>query len=149
MTRLIMLSATVLGVGYLPIMPGTFGSLIALPLHHFLTLLPLKPYALALFILGVVAVLAAGSAEKILDRKDPSPVVIDEVLGMLITLAGTPRTIPVYILGFFLFRLFDIWKPFPIGWIDRRVQGGVGIVLDDLLAGLYANLLLRLIWEVL
>jgi len=60
-------------------------------------------------------------------------VVIDVVMGMLITLAGTPRTIPVYIIGFFLFRLFDIWKPFPIGWIDRWVQGGIGIVLDDLL----------------
>ncbi len=121
----------------------------ALPLHHLLTLLPLKPYALALLILGVVAVLTAGSAEKILDRKDPSPVVIDEVMGMLIALTGIPRTIPVYILGFFLFRLFDIWKPFPIGLIDQRVQGGIGIVLDDLVAGLYANLLLRLIWGAL
>jgi phosphatidylglycerophosphatase A len=83
-----------------------------------------------------LSILVAGSAEKIFDTKDPGFIVIDEIMGMLVALIGAPHNPLVWLLAFFLFRLFDIWKPFPIRWIDHQVQGGVGIVLDDVLAGL-------------
>lgn len=136
--------ATGFGAGYLPKAPGTWGSLLALPLHFFLRQLPPGPYALALVGIFFVAVITAGQAEKILDRKDPGVVVIDEVIGMLITLIGAPDNPLIWLLGFGLFRLFDIFKPFPIRIIDQRINGGMGIVLDDVLAGVYSLIVLQI-----
>ena len=68
-------------------------------------------------------------AEKIIDRQDPGVVVIDEVIGMLVALIGAPQTIPTFIVAFGLFRFFDILKPFPVGWLDKHLHGGTGIVL--------------------
>ncbi|MEW6221277.1 MAG: phosphatidylglycerophosphatase A [Thermodesulfobacteriota bacterium] len=146
MTWLIMAIATGGYAGYLPGMPGTWGSLVGLGLFILAaSLLPagVLPWLLAGVI--AVAVAAAGSAEKILDRRDPSVVVIDEIAGMLVTLAGQPNEPLFWLAGFVLFRLFDITKPFPIRWVDRVVQGGLGIVGDDLVAGLFANLSLGLL----
>ncbi|MEW6429404.1 MAG: phosphatidylglycerophosphatase A [Thermodesulfobacteriota bacterium] len=142
--RLIMAVATGFSAGYLPVAPGTWGSLLGLPLHWLLTRLPLPLYAAAVAVLIVVAVLAAGGAEKILDRKDPGVVVIDEVAGMVVTMVGAPQVWWAYVAGFLLFRLFDIVKPFPARWCDRHLNGGFGIVLDDLVAGVYAMLCLQL-----
>ncbi len=93
----------------------------------------------------MISVVTAGSAEKIIDRKDPGVIVIDEIIGMLITLINAPNNILVWILGFFIFRFFDILKPFPIGVIDRRINGGIGIVMDDVLAGVYSLIVLQII----
>lgn len=136
--------ATGFGVGYLPKAPGTWGSLLALPLHFFLRQLAPGPYALALVGIFFLAVITTGQAEKILDRKDPGVVVIDEVIGMLITLIGAPDNPLLWLLGFALFRLFDIFKPYPIRLIDQRINGGLGIVLDDVLAGIYSFIVLQL-----
>ncbi|MFA6283290.1 MAG: phosphatidylglycerophosphatase A [Desulfurivibrionaceae bacterium] len=143
MDRLFMTIATGFGAGYLPKAPGTWGSLVALPLHFFLRQLPPDHYALALTAIFFIAVITAGQAEKILDRKDPGVVVIDEVIGMLITLIAAPNNPLIWLLGFFIFRFFDIFKPYPIRIIDQRVNGGMGIVLDDVLAGIYSLIVLQ------
>ena len=137
--------ATGFGAGYLPKAPGTWGSLLALPLHFFLRQLAPAPYALALTAIFFIAVITAGQAEKILDRKDPGVVVIDEVIGMLITLIGAPNNPLIWMAGFLLFRFFDIFKPYPIRLIDQRLNGGMGIVLDDVLAGVYSLIVLQIL----
>jgi phosphatidylglycerophosphatase A len=143
MIRLIMAIATGLYSGYLPKAPGTWGSVVGLIVYFFLRDLSLPAYLTTIGVLLAVGTFAAGSAEKIMDRKDPGQVVIDEIVGMLITLAAAPAQPIVWLLGFGLFRFFDIIKPFPIQWIDKRIQGGIGIMMDDVVAGLYGFLVLQ------
>ena len=143
MIRLIMVIATGLYSGYLPKAPGTWGSIVGLIVYFFMHTLSLPAYLATIGVLMIVGTFAAGSAEKIMDRKDPGQVVIDEIVGMLITLAAAPPHPMVWLLGFGLFRFFDILKPFPIDWIDKRIQGGVGIMMDDVVAGLYGFLVLQ------
>jgi phosphatidylglycerophosphatase A len=143
MTTLILALATGFYTGYLPKAPGTWGTLVALPLHLLLIQLAPPAYAAALVAFLVLSILIAGTAEKIFDYKDPGAIVIDEIMGMLIALIGAPLNPLYWLLAFLLFRLFDIWKPFPIRWIDRRVQGGTGIVLDDVLAGVFTLVVLQ------
>lgn len=146
MDKLLMAIATGLGLGYLPIAPGTWGTLLAFPIQFLLVYLDLAPlpYALTLVGLFFLGVGAAGSAEKITDRPDPGLVVIDEVVGMLIGLIAVPMTLPAWSLAFFVFRFFDILKPYPIRLIDQRCHGGVGIMLDDVLAGVYTLAVMQL-----
>jgi phosphatidylglycerophosphatase A len=148
MDRLFMAIASGLGLGYLPIAPGTWGTLLAFPLHFLLIRLSPQSYAISLAAIFVLAVLAAGAAEKIVDYKDPGLVVIDEVIGMLIALIGAPSTAPVWVAGFIIFRFFDIVKPFPIRLIDQRINGGIGIVLDDVLAGIYSLIVLQILCRI-
>lgn len=143
MTRIIMMIATGFYAGYLPKAPGTWGSAVGLLLCFLLSSFPLKVFLGILAGLLVIGFFTAGSAEKILDRKDPGQVVIDEIVGMLITLTGAQPDLFTWGLGFFIFRFFDILKPFPIRWIDRRIQGGAGIMLDDVVAGIYSFLVLQ------
>jgi phosphatidylglycerophosphatase A len=139
MDKVLMAIASGLGLGYLPIAPGTWGTLLAFPIQFLLVYLDLAPIPYALVLTGLfwLGVGAAGSAEKIMDRPDPGLVVIDEVVGMLIGLIAVPMTPLAWGLAFFVFRFFDIVKPFPIRLIDQRCHGGVGIMLDDVLAGVY------------
>lgn len=143
MVRLIMFIATGAYTGYLPKAPGTWGTLVALPLNLVLLMLPAQGYALSLGVILMLSVYTAGAAEKILDRKDPGAIVIDEIVGMLVTLIGAPAKPAVWLLAFLLFRLFDILKPWPVSWADRHLNGGLGIVMDDLLAGVYGWLCLH------
>lgn len=131
--------------GRLPKAPGTWGTLIALPLHMLLIKLSFDAYLIALGIIFVVAVSTSGSAEKIMDHKDPGCIVIDEIIGMLITLFALPASPMILLCGFILFRIFDIVKPFPVSWFDTRLNGGLGIVMDDVAAGLYSYLCLRIL----
>lgn len=149
MDRLFMSIATGLGLGYAPFAPGTFGTMLALPIYFLLRHLPLPLYLAVLAALIIIAVLAAGAAEKILDRPDPGEVVIDEVVGMLVAMIAIPAHPLAWLLAFGLFRFFDIVKPWPVGYLDRHFHGGMGIVLDDLAAGLYAFLALQLAWHLL
>jgi phosphatidylglycerophosphatase A len=87
----------------------------------------------------------AHEAEKILQTKDPGCIVIDEIAGMILTLFGLPFNMMTLILGFVLFRVLDIWKPYPIRFLDKNLSGGVGIVMDDVAAGILSNLVLRII----
>lgn len=148
MTTLIMLIATGFYAGYLPKVPGTWGSLVGLILYFFLSKLSLSAYLMIVAAVLVIGFFAAGSAEKILDRRDPGAVVIDEIGGMLITLTLAPPDILAWLLGFAIFRFFDILKPFPIGWLEKRTHGGGGIMLDDVLAGLYSLIALQIIWHI-
>jgi phosphatidylglycerophosphatase A len=131
-------------IGYAPVAPGTFGSLAALPLCWFISLMGTDVAAIFVLVLVGLSIWIAHAAEKIEAQNDPKLVVLDEICGMAVTLFALPFS-PVFIVGgFALFRVFDILKPFPIRWIDKKVPGGLGIVLDDLLAGILANGVLRL-----
>lgn len=131
-------------VGFFPIAPGTAGSLAALALFAFVRWVGMPAFELAMIaVVLVVGIWSANGAERALGRKDPGPVVIDEVLGMLITLALLPVSLSGVLLGFLLFRLFDVVKPYPAGRLEH-LPGGYGIMLDDAMAGVYSYLVLRL-----
>ncbi len=142
MQKFITLCATGLGLGYLPKAPGTFGSLLGVLLFFLTAGLPPVSYAIFLAAFIAFAVWTSGITAKFFNESDPQRVVIDEVVGVLVAAAFHPWSWKVAIAAFVLFRLFDIWKPFPIRAIDRKVHGGLGIVLDDVLAGLFANVVL-------
>jgi phosphatidylglycerophosphatase A len=89
----------------------------------------------------------AHAAENILKAKDPGCIVIDEIAGMILTLTGLPFNMMTIILGFVLFRALDIWKPYPIRFLERNLSGGVGVVMDDVAAGILSNLVLRILLE--
>ena len=136
--------ATFFGVGHLPKAPGTWGTLATIPLSALL--LWLGPLYQMIFIALFLPV-TIWSAQVYHERTgvdDPSEVVIDEVIGFLITMVWLPMTWQSFVASFLLFRLLDVTKPFPIGWLDRRGKGGVGIVIDDVAAGIIANILLQL-----
>jgi len=98
----------------------------------------------ALLIIGL-AVWIADVAAKTLKRKDPGCIVIDEIAGMVVTLIGLPFNLTTAVTGFILFRILDILKPYPIRILDKRVSGGLGIVADDVAAGIFANALMRIL----
>lgn len=131
-------------VGYFPIAPGTAGSAAALPLFVAIRWIDIPGVELgAIVAVFAIGVWAAHGTEIALGRKDPGIVVIDEVLGMLITLAVLPVSIWGVILGFLFFRVLDVVKPFPAAQLEH-IHGGMGIMADDAVAGIYAHLLLRL-----
>lgn len=146
MDKIIMFLATGFYSGNLPKAPGTWGSLVALVPWFFMRNLPLPTYLGMLAILFVMGCILAGSAEKILDQADAGPIVIDEFVGMFITLTAAPNHPAAWILGFLLFRVFDVFKPFPCSWFDQHIHGGFGIMMDDVVAGLYALLSLHILW---
>ena len=92
-----------------------------------------------------LAIWISDAAAKTLNRKDPGCIVIDEIAGMVVTLIGLPFTLTTTVLGFVLFRILDIIKPFPIRALDQRLSGGLGIVADDVVAGIFSNLILRIL----
>ncbi|MGD8367984.1 MAG: phosphatidylglycerophosphatase A [Desulfobacterales bacterium] len=132
-------------LGKVPAAPGTFGSLLGLPLAWLFSRLPAagEIAAVILFIAGAMWVSA--EAERLLGRTDPGAIVIDEVAGMLVTFLWIPMTIGSAAIGFVAFRVLDITKPFPIRLLERKLSGGVAVVADDLAAGFAANLVLRLL----
>lgn len=131
------------GSGLAPILPGTIGSLAGLPFVIVLSSLGAVYTGIFILIIIPLAIWASAVSQRLLSRNDPPEVVIDEVAGIFLSLFLLPPSWLNIILGFFLFRIFDILKPFPIGFIDRNMKGGLGIVLDDILAGIYANICLR------
>jgi phosphatidylglycerophosphatase A len=129
------------GAGLMPKAPGTWGSLAALPfawaIAHFAGPLWLLPAAALLFLVGWAA---SNVIVSVSQSQDPQSIVIDEVVGQWLTLAVAPPHLLPYAVGFVAFRLADITKPFPAGWADRHVGGGLGVMLDDALAALYSAL---------
>ena len=144
MGRLAVFIATFGYVGYFPIAPGTAGSIAALALYALVRWLG-TPAAELVTIVAVagVGVWAAHRTERALNLKDPGAVVIDEVLGMLMTLAFMPLSIGGIVAGFVLFRIFDVIKPFPAGRLEH-LPGGFGIMADDAMAGVYGQIVMRI-----
>ena len=142
--QIVEMIATAGYVGRLPLFPGTFGSAIGLLIYFIMPALP-KPFIL-LGLIGFVlfSVWISGEAEKLFAAKDPGCIVIDEVAGMLVTFFALPRTVFIGIAGFAVFRLLDILKPFPIKYAERKCPGGIGVVMDDVIAGLMSNVLVRI-----
>lgn len=133
--------ATGVYVGYLPPAPGTLGSLLGL-----LLLWPLKPgtvqVMVTLFLIGV-GIVVADQAARVIGGQDPPAIVIDEIAGIAVATLLLPPQVPERVVAFVIFRVFDVIKPFPARQAER-LPGGFGIVGDDLIAGLYTNLLVRL-----
>jgi phosphatidylglycerophosphatase A len=144
MDRLALFVATAGYVGYAPIAPGTAGSIVGLVL--FMVIRWIDSTAVEASVIGVALVLGMWAASKVERQlgKDPSVVVIDEVVGMLITLAFLDVGPVAMVIGFILFRVLDVIKPFPAGRLED-LHGGPGIMLDDVMAGLYGQLLMRLL----
>lgn len=124
-----------LGAGLFPWAPGTLGTLVAIPLYLLLRPLPLIGYVGLLSLLFLIGVWACGKTARELEAQDPSAIVWDEVLGFLLAMTAAPPGWPWLLAGFLLFRGLDILKPWPIGALDRKLQGGLGIMLDDVAAG--------------
>ncbi len=132
------------GSGLAPVAPGTFGTLAAVPPYLLLARLPLAAYLAVLAGVILAGVWICGRTSRDLGVHDHGGIVWDEFAGFFVTMTAAPQGAFWVAAGFLLFRLFDILKPWPIGWLDRRVKGGVGIMLDDLLAGLYGWVVLQL-----
>ena len=139
--------ATLGFIGYLPVAPGTFGSLAAMV--FFLFLRPSLPlHILILVVVAAVGTLASHRAEKVLNENDSSHIVIDEFTGYAVSLLWLPLTLSYAFSAFLLFRFFDILKPPPIRWIERKIPGGAGVMADDVLAAIYTNIILQ-VWILL
>ncbi len=147
MRKLILFVATGAGSGYAPIAPGTLGSGVGLLLYLPLAGLGGAAYLAVVGGISALGVWAAERAERLFGQRDDGRITIDEVAGMLLALALLPRRLDVVVAGFFLFRLFDIFKP-PPARAAESLPGGLGVVTDDLVAGLYANVVGQLLWRV-
>jgi len=137
--KLALIVAVWFGTGLFPGIPGTIGSIGAIPLYLVMSLFGVTFQGIFVFIITIVAIWSSNRAEQLLRGNDPGLIVIDEVSGFLLTVLFIPLTLLNLVAGFFLFRLFDIIKPYPIKKIEK-CRGGFGIVLDDLVAGVYAHL---------
>lgn len=145
MKRVIILLATGCYVGYSPLIPGTAGTLAAIPLYLILSHLS-SLYYIAIVLGSIyIAIWASDGAEVLLQSRDCRHIVIDEMVGFMVAMVMVPPTFRNILLGFFLFRALDIIKPIPIRALEDRVRGGYGVVLDDIVAGVYANLIIHVL----
>lgn len=135
--KLLLLLAFGLGAGKLPLMPGTFGTLVALPLYWLMQPLLAWQYLLLLGLMFMVGIYICQIAEKLTGIEDNPSIVWDEIVGYLLGMFLLPVGYMWVLVAFLLFRFFDIYKPWPIRIIDHKYQGGLGIMLDDVLAGVY------------
>ncbi len=141
------LIATWFGIGLIPGAPGTYGSLAALPFAWLIvTYLGLLGLLVSIGLAIALGVWASGRYSRVRGVADPGAIVIDEVAGQWLALVLVPPDPIAYGIGFALFRLLDVIKPWPISWLDRTLKGGIGVMVDDLLAGAIAAVLLWNIW---
>lgn len=133
------------GAGALPVAPGTFGTLIAIPFYLALQNLSVWMYGFIVLIITLTSIWICERVSKEINIHDHQGMCLDEIVGFLVTMTAVPKGWIWIFLGFGLFRLFDIWKPFPIRWIDEKTPGGFGMILDDVLAGVYSCLILHLV----
>jgi phosphatidylglycerophosphatase A len=139
--------ATFFGIGFFPKGPGTMGTLATIPLVLLLSWAGPLAYMAFVILLLPLAVIAAQIYEDDKGGHDHKEIVIDEVLGFMITMTWLPMTWKAMLAGFLLFRVLDIFKPFPIGYLDRKIPGGFGVVLDDVAAGIIASIILQYIYQ--
>jgi phosphatidylglycerophosphatase A len=135
------------GSGAAPKAPGTFGTLAAIPFFLLLAQLPLWLYVLVVLVAFAFGCYLCDRVSRDMGVHDHGGIVWDEFVGLWITMIAVPVGLWTVVLGFILFRVFDIIKPWPIGWLDHRVGGGVGIMIDDVIAGVFAGVILHgLVW---
>lgn len=136
------------GSGLAPKAPGTFGTLAAIPVFLLLTLLMSTPlhYALAVIVMGIAGIYICGKAADDVGVHDHPAIVWDEFVGFFITMFMIPISWQSIVVGFVLFRIFDIFKPWPISFIDKKMTGGLGIMFDDVLAGVFALVIMHFIF---
>jgi len=144
MNYFILFFAAGFGAGYVPIAPGTAGTLMAIPVFFALSPIPFPLYELTILTFFFLASWISGEAQRCWRRKDHPRIVIDEIIGFLVTMLWVPKTTFFIILGFFLFRFFDIVKPPPVRLLEKAREG-YGVVLDDVMAGVYANTILQIV----
>lgn len=142
--RIYKMIASIFYIGYLPVAPGTLGSLVALVPYYFINHNPVIN-GIVILIIIFLGFLTCGRVEKIFEEKDPEEIIIDEFAGMLISLYRLPPTMGYIVAGFLLFRFFDIVKPRPLKNLEK-LKGGVGIMSDDIVAGVYTNIILQLVY---
>ncbi len=132
------------GSGLAPFAPGTFGTLMAIPLYLLMQSMSLPLYLVIVAIVSIVGIWICGKSSEMLGAHDHSGIVWDEFAGYFITMIAAPAGWVWILVGFALFRLFDIWKPWPISILDKQVDGGFGIMIDDIVAGFFALICLQL-----
>ena len=134
------------GSGLAPKAPGTFGTIAAIPVYLLISLLnSFTTYLVATALISIAGIWICGMTSKDLDVHDHPGIVWDEIAGYLITMILVPLTWYWILVGFILFRTFDILKPWPISWLDKKVSGGLGIMLDDIIAGIFALILMQVL----
>ncbi len=138
--------ATGFGIGWIPFAPGTIASLVIALIFFFTPELDVEYQYAIIFLLFIVARLTLGIVVRKYGAKDESCIVLDEFLGMAIALFMVQKEWWLYVIAFLIFRILDIVKPWPISWIERRVPGAYGIILDDVIAGAGAAIITHLIW---
>ena len=136
-------------IGKIPFAPGTAGSLIGLPICFALSKIDLAVAVIITLIFIIFSIWIAHEAERILNKKDPGCIVIDEIAGIIVIFIGLPFNLISATVGFAVFRVLDIVKPYPIRIIEKKISGGMGIVLDDVAAGIIGNLLLRILLTIM
>jgi len=132
--------------GKIPFAPGTFGTLAAIPFALVLLIIPASFYGIYIVCLILAAIYFADKAEKIIGRKDPGCIVIDEIAGFVVALSIVPVNIYTLAAGFFIFRFFDVIKSAPVRYFENNFSGGAGIVLDDIMAGILTAAILKIIY---
>jgi len=133
------------GSGLMPKAPGTFGTLVAIPVFILLSQFNIWLYCALTLLITVAGIYLCSYTSKALGVHDHSGIVVDEIAGYLITMIAVPADVYWILLGFILFRIFDILKPWPISWIDKNLQGGFGIMFDDVIAGVFSLICLQII----
>lgn len=143
---LVKAAATGLGVGYIPLMPGTFGTLLGVGICILLNMGGIYVYIAGVVVIGIASIKVSGDADALFGEHDSKKIVIDEIVGYLVAMLLIPAEVEYLAAGFIVFRIFDILKPYPAGMVDKKVGGGIGVVLDDVIAGVYTNIVL---WAVI
>ena len=136
-------------LGNIPFAPGTFGSLLGIPLCFALSKTDVFVAVLITLLFIGLAIWIAHAAEKGFNNTDPGNIVIDEIAGLMVTFIGLPFNIISAVAGFLIFRVLDILKPYPIRFFERKLIGGIGIVMDDVAAGIFSNIILRVLLQLI
>jgi len=136
---------SVFGIGFIPFASGTFGSLAGLVIGYALNLINYNLFFLIIPILFILGVIASNTYQKQTGEKDSSVIVIDEVVGQLIAMMFVMDDYVLVFISFIIFRLFDIYKPWPASYADKKMTGGFGVMLDDVFAGIYTAIFIFLI----
>ncbi|MFH1829483.1 MAG: phosphatidylglycerophosphatase A [Pseudomonadota bacterium] len=147
MRQIIFFFATGCYSGKIPLAPGTWGTIVGVALYWLVRYLSYPAYAAFALAFIVFAIWVSTRAQEQFEEVDPPQIVIDEIAGFIVTMAFHRPSFALAVTGFILFRMFDIVKPWPVRWLERRFSDGRGIVLDDVMAGIYANITL-LVFEI-